>query len=319
MTLKQLTAAAACALCAAFSHSQTIEVDVQAGAGPETVRVPANPARVVTADDAALDTIAAWGLADRVVLSAEFKTLPWLADLEGRVPTAGGLKGMPLDAVKAARPDVIFITSRLAKDRAAYEAIAPVVLTSPDFERGALKSFETNLTALGRLFGHEADAERAIVDAHGRIAAIRQAAAGKTAAVALVTGGRVAALPPNGRGALISNEMGFTNLEAPRAPAKKGPKANGPAPSQADIDAANDLTLSRWVKARPDFIFIIDKDAATKGAAASKLDGILARESFKGDEGRVVRLTPAAWYLGEGGVQAMDLMIGDVEKALGLR
>ena len=33
---------------------------------------------------------------------------------------------------------------------------------------------------------------------------------------------------------------------------------------------------------------------------------------------RIVYLTPAAWYLAEGGITAMDLMFSDVEKALGI-
>ena len=34
--------------------------------------------------------------------------------------------------------------------------------------------------------------------------------------------------------------------------------------------------------------------------------------------GRIVYLTPAAWYLAEGGVTAMDIMFSDVERALGI-
>lgn len=33
---------------------------------------------------------------------------------------------------------------------------------------------------------------------------------------------------------------------------------------------------------------------------------------------RIVYLTPAAWYLGEGGVTAMDIMMRDIEKPLGI-
>ena len=33
---------------------------------------------------------------------------------------------------------------------------------------------------------------------------------------------------------------------------------------------------------------------------------------------RIVYLTPAAWYLAEGGITAMDLMFSDVEMALGI-
>lgn len=73
----------------------------------------------------------------------------------------------------------------------------------------------------------------------------------------------------------------------------------------------------------PDYFFVLDRDSAIARPGAKLAQDILNNEMVdrmrakKND--RIVYLTPAAWYLAEGGVKAMDSMFADVEKALGLR
>ena len=71
----------------------------------------------------------------------------------------------------------------------------------------------------------------------------------------------------------------------------------------------------------PDYIFVLDRDAAigTEGAKLAK--DIMENELVMGTDayknGNIVYLAhPAVWYTAEGGIRALDLMIGDLESAL---
>ena len=92
--------------------------------------------------------------------------------------------------------------------------------------------------------------------------------------------------------------------------------------AQANANHGNESSFELLVKTDPTFFFVLDRDSAIARPGAKLAKDILNNEMVdrmqakKND--RIVYLTPAAWYLGEGGVTAMDIMMRDIEKPLGI-
>ena len=112
-------------------------------------------------------------------------------------------------------------------------------------------------------------------------------------------------LGDSARGSLIGKEFGFKNLAV-----------------DAGANHGNEASFELLLKRNPDYFFVLDRDSAISrpGAKLAKdiLENDLVTRMSAYQKDRIVYLTPAAWYLAEGGITAMDLMFSDVEKALGI-
>lgn len=123
------------------------------------------------------------------------------------------------------------------------------------------------------------------------------------AMIGMVTSSNFNTLGNGSRCSLIGNEIGFTNL------------AN-------DIDSThgNESSMELLVKLNPEYIFVLDRDSAinTEGAklAEEVMNNELTAKTLAAQNGNIVYLTPTVWYLAEGGITALDVMLQDLEAAL---
>lgn len=300
-------------------RSKTVRVEaIGAGGKRMTADLPFDPQRVAVIDFAVLDALQAWGLESRIVAGVDAAQLPYLKPAAEDYPKIGSLKSIDEKALAAAAPELIFISARLARKAEALGRIAPVLLTAPDFEGGAFASFRTNLTALGRIFGKEDEAAAACAQAEKRAAAVRKKAQGKRAAVVMLVGGRIGLLPPKGRCAMLTNELGFENVVPARPALGRKPKAGGPTPTPEEVRANNRAMFEKLQSTNPDVVFVLNKDLAVGRAEPVLLEDVADSvwQSVPAVKaGCVVTLTAAAWYLGEGGPVSMDQMLADAERA----
>lgn len=279
----------------------------------------AHPKRIAALDYAVLDMLTVWGETGRLVAAADPAPLGYLEAPAG-IPLTGGLKTVPTEELRAVMPDLIVITGRLQKAEKELGAVAPVVLVTPDQTGGALASYAANMRLAAGWVGKEKEAEAEIARIEARVKAVAERVKGETVAVLMVNDGRVGMLAPGGRCSLISREFGFTNVVEPR----KGPalKKGGPKPDAETIRKGNEKTLADLERLKPKYIFVLNKDRAVGRAevgdhrAILGADGWDALEAVRG--GRAFGLTDAAWYLGEGGPTGMDLMVKDIERAVGI-
>ena len=145
------------------------------------------------------------------------------------------------------------------------------------------------------------------VDFDSRIAALAEFAEGKTAIVGLVTSGGFNVLGNDGRCSMICREVGFENIGV-----------------DAEIDTAthgNEASFEFVVEKDPDYIFVLDRDAAIQTEGAQLAQEIVENELVKGTraytDGHIVYLSsPAVWYTAEGGITALDVMLQDLESEL---
>ena len=268
------------------------------------LEVPFDPKRVAVMDMAALDILEQLGLEERVV-GASDTSLDYLEKYmeKEQVAALGTIKEADMEAVMASEPDVIFIGGRLAKSYDALSEIAPVVYLSIDTQLGTLESVRKN----AGIFGLEEQADQLLEGFEERLAALAGFSTDKTAIVGMVTSGGFNVLGNDGRCSLISREAGFENIGV-----------------DAEIDTSthgNEASFEFVVEKEPDYVFVLDRDAAVGTEGAKLAQEIMENELIMGTEayrnGNLIYLSnPAVWYTAEGGIRALDQMIGDLEFAL---
>ena len=267
------------------------------------LEVPFDPRRLAMLDMASLDIVNDLGLGDRVVGSAT-TSIDYLQDYVGKdsVANLGNVKEADLEAVAGCEPDLIFIGGRLSKSFDALSEIAPVVFLSTDAEKGVVQSVRDNAQTIASIFGKEDEVASKMDGFDGRLAKLKEAASGQTALVTLFTSGSVNVLGNDGRCSLIGNEAGFTNIAADQVTSTHG----------------NEVSFESVVEKNPDWIFVMNRDAAIGSDGADQAKEIVENDLTKNTkayaDGHIVYLEhPAVWYTAEGGIEALDVMIADLE------
>ncbi|HIX90353.1 MAG TPA: ABC transporter substrate-binding protein [Candidatus Agathobaculum pullicola] len=276
---------------------------------PMELKVPYNPQRIAVMDLAALDILDRLGLGDRVVGSAKAFSVDYLQNYlsDDNIVNLGTIKEVDLEAVMACEPDVIFIGGRLSTSYDALSEIAPVVYLSTDTELGVVESVRQNSTTIASMFGLEQEVDELMAGFETRIAALHEVADGKTAIVGMCTSGGFNVLGNDGRCSIIGKEVGFQNIGV-----------------DANIDTSthgNEASFEFVVKKAPEYIFVMDRDAAISTDGAKLAQEIIENELIMGTEayrnGNVIYLAhPAVWYTAEGGITALDVMLSDLETEL---
>lgn len=272
------------------------------------LEVPYDPERIAILDMACLDILDSLGVGDRVVGSAS-TSLDYLQDYvtDENIENLGTIKEADMEAVMACEPDVIFIGGRLSSSYDALSEIAPVVYLSTDTEIGVVESVRKNASTIAAMFGLEDQVDELMADFDERIETLAAFAEGKTAIVGMCTSGSFNVLGNDGRCSMIGREIGFENV---------GVDAN------ADTSThGNEASFEYVVEKNPDYLFVMDRDAAIGTDGAQLAQDIMENELVQGTDayknGQLVYLEhPAVWYTAEGGVQALDLMLQDLENTL---
>lgn len=272
------------------------------------MEVPYDPERIAIFDMACLDILDNLGVGDRVVGSAT-TSLDYLQDYvtNDEIINLGTIKEADMEAVMECEPDIIFIGGRLSSSYDALSEIAPVVYIATDTEAGLVESVRSNANTIASIFGLEEKVDALMADFDSRIEALAEFAEGKTAIVGMCTSGSFNVLGNDGRCSIIGNEIGFENIGV-----------------DADIDTAthgNEASFEFIVEKNPDYIFVMDRDAAIGTDGARLAQDIMENELVMGTDayqnGNVIYLAhPAVWYTAEGGVTALDVMLQDLESEL---
>lgn len=284
---------------------------------PTEVTVPYNPERVAVLDMAALDIIANLDLGERVVGSAG-TSLDYLAEYTTRegVANLGTIKEADMEAVMECEPEVIFIGGRLSSSYDALREIAPVVYLATDSKLGVVESTRVIADTIASIFGKENEIEEKFEGFAERIALLQEAAKGKTAVIGMCTSGSFNVIGNSGRCSIIGGEIGFENLCA------DGGSYGGNSSGNSNESAhGNEASFELLVSLDPDYIFVLDRDAAigTNGAQLAKdiMENELVMSTNAYQNGHMIVLEHSAvWYTAEGGVTALDRMLADLESVL---
>lgn len=270
------------------------------------LEVPYNPKRIAILDLASLDIIDELGVGDRVVGMAS-TSIDYLEKYsnDASIKNLGTIKEADLEAVMECEPDIIFIGGRLSKSYDALSEIAPVVYLATDTNEGLVNSVSKNAKTIASIFGMEDKVDSLMSDFGARIDTIKKISSGKTALVGMTTSGSFNLLGNDGRCSLIGVEAGFNNLIAAGSTSTHG----------------NESSFETVVQQNPDYIFVMDRDSAISTAGAKTAKEIVENELVKTTDAyknnHIIYLEHSnVWYTAEGGIQALDIMLTDLEKGL---
>lgn len=298
------------------SGNETVKIEaLNANKEMVDLEVPYNPERIAILDMPALDIVDALGVGDRVVGSAKV-TIEYLTDYnpddsDGAIMNLGTVKTADLEKVAACNPDIIFIGGRLASVYADLEAIAPVVYLGVDYEKGIVESTKENAKTIATIFGKEAEVATMFTDFQPRIDALSNILKGKKVVLGMYNSNALGLMGTTSQLNLIVNELGAINLGESVGEEEKA--AHGEEASWETI-----ITLN------PEYMFILDRSTATEAADAGVMgvreviENELVKEMDVYKEGKIVYFIEHAnvWYTSTGGVQALDVMLTDLERSL---
>lgn len=262
--------------------------------------VPVEPGRVLVFDMAALDILNALGVEVEGVAGVRFPA--YLSEYEkGDYLKIGSLFEPDYEVVHAARPDLMITGSRSS---AKYESLAKVGTTidlAVDGNR-YLESVIENTEILARIFRKEAEGRELVADLRARVDGLKQVSAGRgNALIVMTSGSKMSAYGVGSRFGMIHSDFGIAaaveNLESSRH--------------------GESIHAEFVQKTNPDWLFVIDRDAAVgnEGAARQVLDNALVAQTTAWSKGQVVYLDSTNMYLVGGGVQALSQVIEQLSDA----
>lgn len=268
--------------------------------------VPSSPRRVLVYDLASLDSLQALGVTVLGVPSTRFPA--YLSAYGGRAYAKIGSVFEPdLEAVNAARPDLIIVGGRSSAKYAELARMAPTIDLTVDL-RDFLGSIYRNTQVLSRVFGRQELAQALVSKLQASIASLQQrgAQAGR-GLVILTTGGRMSAYGPGSRFGVMHDGFGIT-------PAVRGVQT---------ATHGQAISFEFILQTDPDWLFVVDRDAAIgrEGAAAERLlDNELVRQTTAWRKRQVVYLDAASWYtVGAAGLIALQANVDQLSAVIGRR
>lgn len=295
---------------------ETITIQALNANGERTnVEVPYKPQRIAILDMVALDIIDALGMGNRIVGSAKV-TIDYLVDYnpedsQGKIMNLGTVKTADLEKVAACEPDIIFIGGRLSSLYADLEAIAPVVYLAVDYEKGVVESTRENAVTVASIFGKEIEVDAMFSDFQPRIDALKSILNGKNVLLGMYNSNALGLMDTKAQLNIIAKELGAHNLSERVGDEQKA--THGEEASWETI-----ITLN------PEYMFILDRSTATSATedvvlgVREVIENDLIKELDVYKEGKIIYFIEHAnvWYTSTGGIQALDTMLGDLEKAL---
>ena len=265
----------------------------------ETV-LPGTPANVATFDFATIDTLDALGVEIKGVPASNLPEYlaKYGADSYARI---GTIFEPDYEAVNALAPDLVIVAGRSSAALPELAKIAPTIDLSNDWASFEA-SIKDNSRKLGGIFGKEAEVEALIAALDEKIAAVKaDAADAGTGLIVLTSGAEVTAYGAGSRFGWIHDTLGVT-------------------PAIADVEAATHgdaISFEFILETNPDWLFVIDRDAATgEGAAAAILDNELVAQTNAWKNGNVVYIDPVRSYIVNGGLPAFTYLVDQVGAAL---
>ena len=232
----------------------------------------------------------------------------------------GTVKTPDLEAVMACEPDLILMGGRMAEYYDELNEIAPTLRLTTVSDDGLVEAIRANAKTIGTIFGETEQVDALLAQYDARIAALAAFAEGKTCVLGMSTSGSFNLLGNDGRCSLIVNEVGFDNIGAESATtgSRGGSESTegGSTPTHG-----NEVSFEALVSLNPDYIFVMDRDSAigTSGAqlASEIMENELVMKTDAYQNGNMVILAnPGIWYLAEGGITSLGIMLEDLESAL---
>lgn len=308
--------------------------------------LPAVPAKVAVLGLAALDTLDALGIAPAAVpaLPAGESTVRWPAHLLARyaderylqlpgVARDGSNADQQIARIKTLGPDLIVVDGRSSGPVDALKGVAPILDLSVS-NASFVASVAQGILSVGAAFDRERETSARLHALLGEIRTLHEQAAEQgTGLVMFAAGSRVMPQQLDARFGMLYQVVGIRPVLRPdegqglstgrpqaAAATDDSPEAKAAADAaQKARQAAEERYLSEVMAREPDWLFVVDRNAAfgdAKAAAAmAATPAIAGSKAWR--EGKVVFLDQdgASWYLMAGGLGLLEKSVRQLKDA----
>ncbi len=265
--------------------------------------VAAEPQKTVVFDLASLDILQALGVQATAVAGATFPD--YLSGYaQDSYPKVGTLFEPNYEAVHAISPDLIVVGGRSGAKYGDLARLAPTIDLTVD-AKDLPGSVARNTRTLAAIYGKQEPAEAALGQLNDSIQALREKAAKAGPGLVILTvGGKISAYGPGSRFGVIHDAFGVPAAVRDLATTNHG---------QA-------VSFEFLHKANPEWLFVIDRDAAIgrEGTSARRLlDNELMHKTTAWKKNQIVYLDAMNWYLlGSAGLTALQQNVEQISRAL---
>lgn len=165
-----------------------------------------------------------------------------------------------------------------------------------------------NANTIASIFGCLDKVDKIFSGYESRIDALEANSYTNSAIIGMYSGSSFNVLGNDGRCSIIGREIGFNNI--------------GVSSGSATATHGNAASWETIIKLNPDYIFVLDRNSAinsTDGNPSAKdaIENALIKELDCYKNGNIIYLEHSnVWYTAEGGIQALDIMLEDLEKYL---
>lgn len=222
----------------------------------------------------------------------ELKKDPQVADV-------GSIIEPDFEAISVLNPDLILISTRQERFYKELSDIAPTIYIGTD-NKEYLSSFEHNTLLLGSIFGKENEAKAKLAKLEHQIQQARERYAKDQhkALFLLFNNGRFSAFGKGSRFGFIYDVLQFKPVMDLKDESVHGQKLS------------NELIA----QANPDYLFIVDRNAAVLGKVANKADveNPLIKQTKAYQTQSIYYLDPNVWFISGGGLTSVRLMTDDI-------
>lgn len=275
------------------------EINIEHAKG--SIKLETAAKKVVVFDMGSLDTIDA--LTQELELAVPTSNIPSsLSKYEGAV-NAGTLFEPDMEAIFNFEPELIIIGARQANYYEELSKIAPTIYVEINAAT-YMDDFKLSTLNIAKAIGKEAEAEKYLSEIDSEIEAIKALAklSEKKALVIMTNDGNLSAYGKGSRFGLIHDVLGVPTAD-----------------DSIDVSThGQEASFEYIAQVNPEILFVIDRTTVAGGSvtASNTLNNDLVKSitAFKND--KVVYLNAEAWYLANGGINMMNIMLSEVKAAL---
>jgi len=266
-----------------------------------TTKIPVHPDRIVVLDIGALETLHELGVTPTGVPK---KFMPdYLDPIKNNpdVADVGSVIEPDFEAISALNPQLILMSTRQERFYDELSEIAPAIFIGTD-NKDYIPSFIHNTQLLAKIVGKEELAQQKIDSLQVQITNAQEKfkADPKKGLFMLFNNGRFSAFGKGSRFGFVHDVLGIKPVMDLTDESVHGQRVS------------NELIA----EANPDYLFIVDRNAAVVGQKAEKSDmeNALIKQTNAFKQGKVFYLDPNVWFISGGGLTSVKLMVNDIVK-----
>lgn len=217
------------------------------------VTVPTSPTSVVATDNRTFESLQSWGIElSAAAVALMPSTNPYTKD--DSIVDLGNHREPDLESVVAVEPDLIVNGQRFSQYREKFEELAPdaaIIDLDPREDKPFDEELKRQTTVLGQIFGKEKEAKK-LTDAFDASVDRARKAYDKDATVlsVIVSGGEIGYVAPT-----VGRTLGPVHDILELTPALEVKNSD-------DDHEGDDISVEAIAKANPDWLLVMDRDAA---------------------------------------------------------